>query len=64
MLRTRVAAAPAVATAVDPDAPTQLPISMNQLLADLRYGVRMLFKTPNATLTVLIALSLGIGVSA
>jgi len=37
---------------------------MNQLLADLRYGVRMLFKTPNATLTVLIALSLGIGVSA
>ncbi len=37
---------------------------MSQLLNDLRYGVRMLLKTPTATGTVLIALSLGIGLSA
>ena len=37
---------------------------MHRLLTDLRYGVRMLLKTPSATATVLLALSLGIGLSA
>ena len=32
-------------------------------LTDLRFGARMLAKTPSATLTVLLALSLGIGLS-
>jgi putative ABC transport system permease protein len=36
---------------------------MNRLWNDLRYGFRMLLKTPGATVTVLIALSLGIGLS-
>ena len=36
---------------------------MHQLGTDLRYGLRMLAKTPAATATVLIALSLGIGIS-
>ena len=37
---------------------------MNRLWNDLRYGFRMLVKTPGASITVLIALSLGIGLSA
>lgn len=37
---------------------------MNRFLSDIRYGVRMLWKTPSATAMVLLALSLGIGVSA
>src|SRR6476620_474443 len=37
---------------------------MNRLANDVRYGVRMLIKTPSATAMVLIALSLGIGLSA
>src|SRR5687767_6414220 len=37
---------------------------MNRLWNDLRYGARMLVKTPGASITVLIALSLGIGLSA
>jgi len=37
---------------------------MNHLVSDLRYGFRMLWKTPSATAMVFIALSLGIGLSA
>jgi putative ABC transport system permease protein len=37
---------------------------MNILLSDLRYGLRKLSRTPGATGMVLLALSLGIGVSA
>jgi predicted permease len=37
---------------------------MNQFVTDVRYGLRMLLKTPNASAMVLIALSLGIGLSA
>jgi len=37
---------------------------MNRLGHDVRYGLRMLSKTPSATAMVLIALSLGIGLSA
>src|SRR6186713_3092645 len=37
---------------------------MNQLANDVRYGLRMLLKTPSASAMVLIALSLGIGLSA
>ena len=37
---------------------------MNRFWNDLRYGYRMLVKTPAASITVLIALSLGIGLSA
>src|SRR5215207_2257535 len=37
---------------------------MRRFLNDLRYGVRMLLKTPSATALVLVALSLGIGLSA
>ena len=37
---------------------------MNRLWNDLRYGFRMLVKTPGASTTVLVALSLGIGLSA
>ena len=37
---------------------------MNQLANDVRYGLRMLLKTPSASVMVLIALSLGIGLSA
>jgi len=37
---------------------------INRLANDIRYGVRMLIKTPSATAMVLIALSLGIGLSA
>ena len=37
---------------------------MNRLVSDVRYGLRMLRKTPSATAMVLIALSLGIGLSA
>lgn len=37
---------------------------MNRFVHDLRYGIRMLSKTPSATAMVLIALSLGIGLSA
>ena len=37
---------------------------MNRLVHDVRYGLRMLVKTPSATAMVLIALSLGIGLSA
>jgi putative ABC transport system permease protein len=37
---------------------------MSQLANDVRYGLRMLLKTPSATAMVLIALSLGIGLSA
>ena len=37
---------------------------MNRLLNDLRYGVRMLMKTPTAAVTVPLVLSLGIGLSA
>ncbi len=33
-------------------------------MRDVQYGIRMLLKTPGATITVLIALSLGIGLSA
>ena len=33
---------------------------MNRLVTDVRYGVRMLVKTPSATAMVLIALSLGV----
>ncbi|MQA90582.1 MAG: FtsX-like permease family protein [Gemmatimonas sp.] len=39
-------------------------MQMNQLWNDLRYGLRMLLKTPGASGTVLLALSLGIGLSA
>ena len=37
---------------------------MNRFVNDVRYGLRMLRKTPSATAMVLIALSLGIGLSA
>ncbi len=37
---------------------------MTRMLSDLRYGLRMLSKTPSATAMILIALSLGIGLSA
>ncbi|MFN8573808.1 MAG: ABC transporter permease [Gemmatimonadaceae bacterium] len=37
---------------------------MNQFVTDVRYGLRMLLKTPSASAMVLIALSLGIGLSA
>ena len=37
---------------------------MNRLVNDVRYGLRMLVKTPSASGMVLIALSLGIGLSA
>jgi putative ABC transport system permease protein len=37
---------------------------MNHLLDDLRFGLRMLLKTPATTISALLALSLGIGVSA
>ncbi len=37
---------------------------MSQFVTDIRYGLRMLLKTPNASAMVLIALSLGIGLSA
>jgi putative ABC transport system permease protein len=37
---------------------------MSRLENDVRYGLRMLLKTPSATVMVLIALSLGIGLSA
>jgi hypothetical protein len=37
---------------------------MTRILNDLRYGFRMLSKTPSATGMVLIALALGIGLSA
>jgi len=37
---------------------------MTRLATDVRYGLRMLRKTPSATAMVLIALSLGIGLSA
>ena len=39
-------------------------IAMTRILNDLRYGLRMLAKSPSATTMVLIALSLGIGLSA
>jgi putative ABC transport system permease protein len=37
---------------------------MTRILNDLRFGLRMLAKTPSATAMVLVALSLGIGLSA
>ena len=37
---------------------------MNRLIADVRYGLRMLIKTPSASAMVLVALSVGIGLSA
>ena len=34
---------------------------MNTLLADIRFGVRMLLKSPTVTIVAIVALMLGIG---